>query len=134
MKYELPEDWVIESEPDGSGKAINLEDSSFNIYVNSDIPETLFADFCKRHVVGLFQNMDYTTLKSYKENEYNSIKAYDYDVETIIKGDVVPVKATALHVENDIIMFMFICGDDDYNYISIYENLLDSLKIESVSE
>ena len=79
-------------------------------------------------MVNLIEEMEYTDVDSYESNEYSSYKAYDYKAETVIKGEKAPVKVTALSVDGSAVVLMLVSADNNYNYETIYNHILDSIK------
>ena len=129
LKYELPNDWKIDQESDGSATTTNLGDlAGLQVLVKSNVPSTHFKYFGETFMVDTIKNMGYTILGTYNKNEYGSYKAYDYEAETTIQGKKASVKITALNVNDSAVAFLLVYADDNYDYEAIYSHLLSSLK------
>lgn len=129
LKYELPSEWVVSQEADGSLKTTNLGDySGLTVLITPNVPSEQFQYFGETFMTGVIKGMDYTMIGSYKKNTYGSYNAYDYEAETLIKGQKTPVKITTLNVSGSAVTFMLVYGDENYNYEEIYSHLLKSIQ------
>ena len=128
ISYELPKDWEVSQESDGSLKVTNLSDSGFDIMVTPNVTKDTFEYFGETFMVDNLKNQNYTLVNSYEKSEYGSYKAYDYEAEVMIQGKKAPVRVTTLNVDNSAITFLMVIVDDDYDYNEIYTHMLNSIE------
>ena len=129
VSYELPSDWIVEQEADGSLSVTNFDVDSFSVMLTDGVSESTFEYFCEEYMANYIENMDYTTLNSFNKTSYASLDAYDYDAETIIQGETSPVKITILNKDDYAIVFNLVIVSDDYDFDAIYSHMLSSLEV-----
>lgn len=127
ISFKLPKEWNVKENADVLEGKFENENTYFSV-MSQDVPSFAFRDFSEEYMPDMINNLPYTTYESCSSKEYSTYDAYDYNAKTIIKGQSTPVRATAISVNDKVIVFLLVTGDNNFNYEEIYDNILLSIK------
>ena len=127
ISFKVPEEWNIEEVDNRLEGNFENKNTAFSV-MSQDVPSGQFEYFSKTFMPEMINNLPYTTFESSSSKNYSSYYAYEYNAKTIINGQSVPTRATTISVNDKVIVFLLVAGDNAFNYEEIYENILLSIK------
>ena len=120
VTYELPSSWDITQDEEGA-----IDGDSFSAIV-AELPTSLFADFCERHIIETLEGLNTTNI-TYEKKTCGGYQAYDYEGTATITGESTPIKVLCIHTGDTVVCFMYICNDTSEDYNAIYNHLINSI-------
>ena len=127
INFKLPEEWNVKEVENLLEGNFKNKNTIFSV-MSKDVPSGQFDYFSETFMPDMINNLPYTTFESGSSEKYSSYYAYDYNAKAIINGQSVPVRATAISVNDKVIVFLLVAGDNTFNYEEIYDNILLSIK------
>ena len=127
ISFKLPEEWNVKKVENRLEGNFENKNTAFSV-MSQDVPSSQFGYFSKTFMPEMISNLPYTTFESSSSKNFSSYYGYDYNAKTIINGQSVPTRATAISVNDKVIVFLLVTGDNNFNYEEIYDNILLSIE------
>lgn len=126
VNFEIPSNWKVEENLNESFVATS-DNLHFSMIVVKSVSSGQFSYFGETYVYDLLDNMEYTDVVEFNEENFGNYKAYDYVAKTVIQGKGTPVLATALNINGNGVVFMLIDEDESNDYNDVFKHIINSI-------